>query len=44
MSKKEICLNNESFGYYSGFGGIEVKHIFMALESNLMKLSECKGV
>ena len=27
MSKKEICNNNESFAYYSGFGGLELKHI-----------------
>ena len=27
MSKKEICLNNESFAYYSGFGGLEFKKI-----------------
>lgn len=27
MTKKEICLNNKSFAYYSGFGGLEFKHI-----------------
>lgn len=27
MSKKEICLSNESFGYYSGFGGVEFRKI-----------------
>ena len=27
MSKKEICLKNKSFAYYSGFGGLEFKHI-----------------
>ena len=25
MTKKEICENNKTFGYYSGFGGIELK-------------------
>ena len=25
MTKREICENNKSFGYYSGFGGIELK-------------------
>ena len=27
MSKKEICLNNPSFAYYSGLNGLEFKHI-----------------
>lgn len=27
MSKKEICLNNASFAYYSGFNGLEFKKI-----------------
>lgn len=27
MTKKEICLNNDSFAYYSGFSGLELKKI-----------------
>lgn len=27
MNKKDICLNNKSFGYYSGFNGLEFKKI-----------------
>lgn len=27
MTKKEICQNNATIAYYSGFGGLEVKHI-----------------
>ena len=27
MSKKEICESNSTFGYYSGFGGVELKHV-----------------
>jgi hypothetical protein len=27
MTKKEICLKNKSFAYYSGFGGLELKKI-----------------
>ena len=27
MTKKEICLSNKTFAYYSGFGGIEFKEI-----------------
>ena len=27
MSKKEVCLSNETFAYYSGFGGVELKYV-----------------
>ena len=27
MTKKEICQNNATIAYYSGLGGLEVKHI-----------------
>lgn len=27
MTKKEVCENNKSFAYYSGFGGLELKKI-----------------
>lgn len=27
MTKKQICQNNATIAYYSGFGGLEVKHI-----------------
>ena len=27
MTKKEVCQTNKSFAYYSGFGGVEFKHI-----------------
>lgn len=27
MTKKEICQNNKTFAYYSGFGGVEFKNI-----------------
>lgn len=27
MTKKEICINNKSVAYYSGFFGLEIKHI-----------------
>lgn len=32
MSKKEVCLNNKSFAYYSGLGGVEFKHIEYGIE------------
>lgn len=31
-TKKYICENNNSFAYYSGFGGIELKHIEYGIE------------
>lgn len=27
MTKREICTNNPSIAYYSGFNGLEVHHI-----------------
>jgi hypothetical protein len=27
MNKKQVCQNNESFAYYSGLGGLELKKI-----------------
>ena len=27
MTKKEICQSNATIAYYSGLGGLEVKHI-----------------
>lgn len=26
-TKKQVCMENESFAYYSGFNGLELKHI-----------------
>lgn len=39
MSKKEICLNNESFAYYSGFGGLEFKKIEYGIEDYMYCVS-----
>ena len=35
MTKKEICQNNAAIAYYSGFGGLEVKHIEYGIEDYL---------
>lgn len=32
MTKKEICLKNKSFAYYSGFGGLEIKYVEYGIE------------
>ena len=39
MSKKEVCLNNDSFAYYSGFGGLELKHIEYGIEDYIYCVS-----
>lgn len=35
MSKKDLCINNKSFAYYSGFGGLEFKHIEYGIEDHI---------
>lgn len=39
MSKKEICLQNKSFAYYSGFGGLEFKKIEYGIEDYMYCVS-----
>lgn len=39
MTKKEICLQNESFAYYSGFGGLEFKKIEYGIEDYIYCVS-----
>ena len=39
MSKKEVCLNNESFAYYSGFGCLELKKIEYGTEDYIYCVS-----
>ena len=39
MSKKEVCVNNESFAYYSGFGGLEFKKIEYGIEDYIYCVS-----
>ena len=35
MTKKEICENNKTFGYYSGFGGIELKEFDYSINDSV---------
>ena len=35
MTKKEICQNNATIAYYSGFGGLEVQHIEYGIDDYL---------
>lgn len=39
MTKKEICMNNKSFAYYSGFGGVEAKEIEYGIDDYLYCVS-----
>lgn len=39
MSKKEICMENDSFAYYSGFGGLELKKIEYGIEDHIYCVS-----
>ena len=39
MSKKQICLEHESFAYYSGFGGLELKYIEYGIEDYIYCVS-----
>lgn len=39
MSKKQICLENKSFAYYSGFGGLELKHIEYGIDDYIYCVS-----
>ena len=38
-TKKQVCLENESFAYYSGFGGIELKYIEYGIEDHIYCVS-----
>lgn len=42
-TKKEICLNNQSFGYYSGFNGLEFKKIEYGVDDFLYCVSGAWG-
>ena len=39
MSKKEVCLSNKSFAYYSGFGGLEFKKIEYGIDDHIYCVS-----
>ena len=39
MTKREICANNKSAAYYSGFGGFEIKKIEYGIDDYLYAVS-----
>lgn len=39
LTKKEVCLNNDAFAYYSGFGGVELHHIDHGIEDYIYCVS-----
>ena len=38
-TKKQVCLENESFAYYSGFDGLELKYIEYGIEDYIYCVS-----
>lgn len=38
-TKKQVCLENKSFAYYSGFGGLELKKIEYGIEDYIYCVS-----
>lgn len=40
MSKKEIC-SRESIAYYSGFNGLEIKHVEYGIDDYIYCVSGC---
>lgn len=38
-TKKEVCKENESFAYYSGFGGLELKRIEYGIDDYIYCVS-----
>ena len=43
MTKKEICTANKTIAYYSGFAGLEIKHIEYGIEDYIYCVSGCWG-
>lgn len=39
MTKKEVCLNNKAFAYYSGLGGLEIHYIEYGIENYIYCVS-----
>ena len=43
MTKKEVCNNNKSFAYYSGFNGLELKKIEYGIDDYIYCVSNAWG-
>lgn len=39
LTKKQVCLQNEAFAYYSGFGGLEMHYIDYGIEDYMYCVS-----
>ena len=39
MTKKEICISNPTFAYFSGFNGLEIKYIEYGINDYLYCVS-----
>ena len=42
-TKKQVCMENESFAYYSGLNGLEFKHIEYGIEDYIYCVSGAWG-
>lgn len=42
-TKKDVCINNKSFAYYSGFNGLELKHIEYGINDYIYCVSNAWG-
>lgn len=43
MTKKEICENNQTFGYYEGFGGLELKDFEYSVNDSVYFVANVNG-
>ena len=39
MTKREMCTNEKSIAYYSGFGGFEIKKVEYGIEDYIFSVS-----
>mgnify|MGYP001351508822 CR=1 FL=1 len=39
LTKKQVCLNNKAFAYYSGCGGVEIHHIEYGIDDHIYCVS-----
>lgn len=43
LTKREVCLNNEAFAYYSGLSGLELHYIEYGIEDYVYCVSGAWG-
>ena len=43
MNKRQQCINNDTIAYYSGLGGVEIKHIEYGIDDYVYCVSGAWG-